>query len=202
LQHLGLPTQCIDFTRDPETAGAFAVGRSPIANQVEVLVVEMEAATSRSQVAHYQNHPFCERARRQSAYGYNPISYPDLKSPYAAEGLGLTRCLTTVRACDLERFRGKYVGLIDIRSDPVAGLARCRLTTTSLRLGSSQETWPSGFRGRLPWRHSSLTVSMVRFGFVLRPNSFIGMSVARDWQVLDIGQSIVLMCQQRSVSTN
>jgi hypothetical protein len=81
VQHLGLPTRYIDFSKDPEVATAFGVCGSETCLEGRVCVLDVQSAVSggRGQIAEFCTHPWCERAKRQAAYGYGPIQFQDLK---------------------------------------------------------------------------------------------------------------------------
>jgi len=131
-QHLGLPTRYIDFSGDPEVAIAFGVGGSEKQSaEGQICVMELQAAIShgRGQIAELCNHRWCERARRQAAYGYGPIQYPDLKSEEAIEQLGLWWFKFQIRDADRDRFETRYRELLDEATDPVAGLLRMEINS-------------------------------------------------------------------------
>jgi hypothetical protein len=131
LQHLGLPTHYIDFTGDPGVAVAFGVGdpeSSPV-DSGRVCVLEVLAACSdgRGQVAELFKHRWCERAKRQVAYGYCPLPnrFDDLKSPKAKADHGVVGWFDfRIQPYDRTRFGDKYRALLETRTDPVAGLPR------------------------------------------------------------------------------
>ena len=131
VQHLGLPAHYIDFTGKPEVAIAFAVGgpESSSKKTGRVCVLELPAAYSdgRGQVAELFEHPWCERAKRQVAYGYCPLphEFDDLKSPKAKSDHGVVGWFDfTIQPDDRVRFWEKYVALLKTSTDPVAGLPR------------------------------------------------------------------------------
>jgi hypothetical protein len=123
VQHLGLPTDYIDFSESPDVAIAFAVCSSEKACG-QVCVLDVPDATRANQVAEFCHHDWCERARRQAAYGYGPIEFRDLKSPEAIEQAGARWFKSPVRGQDRDRFRDRYKELLDTGTDPVAGLLR------------------------------------------------------------------------------
>lgn len=91
VQHLGLPTEYLDFSADPEVAGAFAVGNLQNSNRrAAICVLDVQKAIEHGRLAEFCQHPWCERARRQQAYGYEPPEgIDDLKSPEGIAKAGL-----------------------------------------------------------------------------------------------------------------
>jgi hypothetical protein len=127
VQHLGLPTEYIDFSADPEVAGAFAVGESDVPDRrAAICVLDVQKAISDScgRLADFRDHVWCERARRQQAYGYAPLAFHDLKSQEGIEQAGLWWFEFPVRGHRIEEFLDMYLKLLDIKSDPVSGLLR------------------------------------------------------------------------------
>ena len=127
VQHLGLPTQYIDFSSVPEVAVAFSVGgpeEKCQEGQICVLDVQTAMSDGGSQIADFVNHRWSERARRQGAYGYGPILFPDLKSQSAIDQLGLKWFKFKILDADRVRFADKYRSILDAASDPVAGVLR------------------------------------------------------------------------------
>ena len=127
VQHLGLPTEYIDFSADPEVAGAFAVGESDVPDsRAAICVLDVQKATSDScgRLADFRDHAWCERARRQQAYGYAPLAFHDLKTKEAIEQAGMGWFEFPVRGHRVEEFRDMFLRLLDIKSDPVSGLLR------------------------------------------------------------------------------
>lgn len=116
------------FLVDPEVAGAFAVGISSSAEErvakVCVLDVPRAMEDGSGQIVELEGLPWCERARRQAAFGYAPIPFRDLKSPGALDRCGLWWFEMAVRKADIECYRNKFLELLDTATDPVSGL-RC-----------------------------------------------------------------------------
>jgi len=127
VQHLGLPTRYVDFSSDPEIAAAFALGDSPQpCRQAAICVLDVKKAIESGcgQIAEFKDHRWCERAKRQVAYGFAPLSFSDLRSPEAADQAGGWWFDVTIQSSDIVRFPEKLKGLLDARSDPVSGLLR------------------------------------------------------------------------------
>ena len=123
MQHLGLPTQYFDFSLDPEIAAAFAVAEKDAGRVVSIGVLDITIAVNSSQVAKLENNPYCERTRRQKAYGIAP-SIDDLKSTEAKEKIGIQWMRCKVTQSDVEHFRAKFEETLDPKTDPVAGVLR------------------------------------------------------------------------------
>ncbi len=146
LQHLGLPTHYLDFTGDPEVAITFAVGdpeSSPVGSG-RVCVLELPAAygDGRGQVADLFEHPWCERAKRQVAYGYCPLPnrFDDLKSPQAKADRGVVGWFNfTIQPDDRACFGDKYRAFMETRTDPVAGLPRHLINRYTAKFGRLRE---------------------------------------------------------------
>ena len=127
VQHLGLPTVYIDFSSDPDVAAAFAVGDRPHegTRTARICVLSVEQALCRGQLANYREHRWCERARRQQAFGYAPIGFDNLKGQQALELGGFRWFEFEVGESDRAgKYGKKYRELLHLGSDPVAGLLR------------------------------------------------------------------------------
>jgi hypothetical protein len=127
VQHLGLPTRYLDFSAAPDIAAAFAMGHTPQPHRAAAICVldVQKAIQSRcAQIADLTNHRWCERARRQQAYGFAPLSFSDLRLPEATDHAGLWWFDATIQATDIDRFRGELEELLDATSDPGSGLLR------------------------------------------------------------------------------
>jgi hypothetical protein len=157
IQHLELPTYFIDFTGDPEVAIAFAVGgpesSSKEVGQVCVLEVPAAFGDKRGQVAELFKHRWCERAKRQVAYGYCPLPHKcdDLKSPQATADHGVVGWFSfTVQPDDRARFGDKYRALRETSVDPEAGLLRHLINRYAAEIGKLRERVARFCAGRVP----------------------------------------------------
>ncbi len=127
VQHLGLPTRYVDFSADPQVAASFAVGDSQEPyRRAAICVLDVQRAMDSAcgQIVELKDHRWCERAKRQVAYGFAPISFGDLRLTESADQAGLWWFDVTIQASDINRFRGKLEALLDGKSDPVGGLLR------------------------------------------------------------------------------
>jgi hypothetical protein len=111
----------------------FSVGKKGIARykeeahskrQAAICVLNVQRAIDHGRLAEFCDHPWCERARRQQAYGYAPLEFHDLKSKEAIEQAGIWWFEFPVRGHRVEEFRDMFLKLLDIKSDPVSGLLR------------------------------------------------------------------------------
>lgn len=124
LQHLGLPTNYIDFSDDIEVALSFAVGckASGRVAKVGVLDVKRSISDNAGQLADIRDHKWCDRAKRQRAYAYAPMGFRDLKSEGGRNATNSWWLEFDVTALDVQRFQPKYMELLDEPSDACAGL--------------------------------------------------------------------------------
>jgi hypothetical protein len=177
VQHLGLPTRYLDFSSDPDIAAAFGVGdflQSCRPAAICVLDVQKAIESECAQIAEYKDHPWCERAKRQAAYGFAPLSFSDLRLPQATDQAGLWWFDVTIQATDIDRFHGKFEELLDPSSDPVSGLLRFVTNLYVARngkLGPAVASWISKKIPMVPIlvnRNSSEEVEFLRPGGLQR----------------------------------
>jgi hypothetical protein len=173
VQHLGLPTRYLDFSADPNIAAAFGVGDShQSCRPAAICVLDVQKAINSQcgQIAEFENHRWCERAKRQAAYGFAPLSFGDLRLPEATDQAGLWWFDVTIQARDIERFHGKLEELLDARSDPVSGLVRFATNlyvAKNGKLGPAVANWISEKTPMVPILGNRVSSGEVEF---LRPD--------------------------------
>jgi hypothetical protein len=94
VQHLGLPTRYIDFSADPEIAATFALGNCPAPNRrAAICVLDVKTAIDSrcGRITELINHPWCERAKRQTAHGFAPLLFSDLRLLLRTNPVGAVR---------------------------------------------------------------------------------------------------------------
>jgi hypothetical protein len=96
------------------------------------------------------DHRYCERARRQKAFGYRPISFRNLRSPEAIQSAGVQCFKVTICEADIARYGRKYVELMDTNSDPGAGLVRWQVNCYVSVTGKLRPRAASWFSRRIP----------------------------------------------------
>lgn len=149
LQHYGLPTPFIDFTASIETAAFFATD-GEINQMGTVAVIESARAAQIGSLYNLEDHPWAERARRQSAYAFAPLKFHDLKSERAIMELGILWFPFVRRETDLEALTVKQRPLLDLRNDPVAGLLRHAMNQYVAELGKLDHTVAEWMASRIP----------------------------------------------------
>lgn len=173
VQHLGMPTRYLDFSADPNIAAVFGVGDSQQScRPAAICVLDVQKANESQcgQIAEFKNHRWCERAKRQAAYGFAPMSFGDLGLPEATDQAGLWWFEVTIQARDIERFRGKLEELLDARSDPVSGLVRFATNlyvAKNGKLGPAVANWISKKTPMVPVLGNRIWSGVVEF---LRPD--------------------------------
>lgn len=150
VQHLGMPTDHIDFSHDLEVAAAFAVGERdlPSTGRGSICVLNVEQAQKVGVIAEFCSHRWCERARRQAAYGYNPVAFKDLRSAEADQVVSWFEF--DIDGQDVELFRADYKALLDVRTDPVAGLCRFTINSYVADLGKLRPSAVDWIAKRIP----------------------------------------------------
>jgi hypothetical protein len=122
-QHYGLPTDLLDFTANPEVAGAFA-SLGDLHPVGLFAVIDVAFAASQSILIDLTQHPFGIRPRRQQAYGFFHRRFIDLKTDDCVSELGIRWYSFSRAASDKERFTSLLAGkaaLLDAHRDPLAG---------------------------------------------------------------------------------
>lgn len=129
VQHLGLPTHYMDFSSDLAVAGAFAVGDRAVKDtgRGSICALAVAQAQDLGVIAEFCNHRWCDRARRQIAFGYKPTAFKDLRSTEADNIASWFEF--EIQPEDIEHFRSEYKALIDAGTDPVAGLLRLEINS-------------------------------------------------------------------------
>jgi hypothetical protein len=125
VQHLGLPTDYIDFTRSIDVAAAFA-SCSGIEAQGSICVLDEHCVNTdkEAHIAKLHPHDFLKRADRQKGVGVAHLRLRDLKSQEGIAAFGARWFSFRIDDLDRERYADKYRSLLDIDSDPTVGLLR------------------------------------------------------------------------------
>jgi hypothetical protein len=134
MQHYGLPTPFIDFTANINTAAFFAAD-GEASEMGTVAVIRSAKAVQVGALYNLDMHPWAERARRQSAYAFAPLKFQNLKSDQAIKELGIIWFQFIRRETDREAFLLKQYPLLELGSDPVAGLLRFAMNCYVADLG-------------------------------------------------------------------
>ncbi len=126
LQHYGFPTRAIDFTESPDIAAAFAVSElSRLCGRLCVMEVRPGLGVD---VADYTGHHWAARALEQKAFAVIPEEgLGDLKSQPALRHLGVAWYEFSISSSDISRWRPLYRKLVDVLSDPSAGMLRSEI---------------------------------------------------------------------------
>jgi hypothetical protein len=139
VQHLGLPTDYIDFTQCIDVAAAFATADTaevpPDHGCICVLDLQSAMADPKTHLANLHHHPFLERAQKQQAFGFAHPDFRDLKSPEAMAAFNAHWFDFRILEADRKRYTGMYHQLLDPRSDPTAGLLRWPVNEYVAELG-------------------------------------------------------------------
>jgi hypothetical protein len=125
LQHYHLPTNILDFTRNPAVAIAFAVA-SRDSESARIGVLPTASFPHGFSVAELCDHNFADRARRQEGFAVATLAPPilDWKSSWARDYLGIKWYEFHVTARDREFWRKHSDELLCLSTDPTAGLLR------------------------------------------------------------------------------
>ncbi len=154
LQHLGLPTRYIDFSEDPEVALAFAVGGRTYTDGRRARICLLDVVRGKDEgrgcVAQFRDHLWCERARRQKAYGYGPIRFQDLKEGEACEEVGLRWFEFGISRTDVDLFEPRYRALLDENSDSCAGVLRVMINDYAIEAGPLRVPVAQWLTSRVP----------------------------------------------------
>jgi hypothetical protein len=149
LQHYGLPTPFIDFTARISIAAFFAADGE--INQPGIVgVMRSDRAARIGALYNLDMHAWAERARRQSAYAFAPLKFHDLKSDQAIKKLGALWFRFIRRETDREAFLPAQHRLLDLGSDPVAGLLRFAMNCHVAELGKLNHSVAEWMASHIP----------------------------------------------------
>jgi hypothetical protein len=134
LQHYGVPTQVLDFTASPEIAAAFAAASAAGAGRICVLAIQRSSGIK---IVNYAEHKLAGRALKQEAFGIAPNrdSFHDFKSKEAAAFITAEWLEFPVTTNDVTFCRPAYEWLMDVVSDPGAGIVRFEIYGYVARYG-------------------------------------------------------------------
>ncbi len=119
LQHYGLPTELIDATSSLEVAAYFA-SDGKVGGEGLMCIFPVEVISKNSRVIDLRQHPFAERAIRQSAFVVFNKNHIDFKDMDCIEQLGLKWFSFTLRDADVKQYHDGKNGLLDVRTDKAA----------------------------------------------------------------------------------
>lgn len=126
-QHYGLPTVMLDFTANPGTAMAFAIGGSKNKRDYgRICVLPTESYRKGVMLSELVDHRWALRARRQEGFGVVCLDRPspDLKSRQAQKRWGIRWYQFRITDEDRQISAARYSALIDTDDDPTAGILR------------------------------------------------------------------------------
>jgi hypothetical protein len=127
LQHYGIPTTMIDFTRSLETAFAFAAKEA--SRVARVAIMPRRVPPGLAHVIDMTAHTWAVRPVRQTAFGVLPnADLTDLKSEEARSCLNVKWYQFPVLPTDRDYFAKKYRNLVAMSGDPTAGFLRFLVT--------------------------------------------------------------------------
>jgi hypothetical protein len=126
LQHYGMPTRIVGFTRNLGLAFAFAaMGESSIGRMAVLPYASCHTVTLLELFA----HPWAERAQRQAACGVVMTDeLPDLKSEAARSRLDIKWYGFRILSSEREFYEEPYRELLREPNDPSAGFLRLHIT--------------------------------------------------------------------------
>jgi hypothetical protein len=119
-QHYGLPTELIDLTSSPKTAGFFATGGMP-GTSGYLAAFPVTSLASSSILIDLRNHTSAERPRRQDAFAIFNRRHTDLKSNECVAELCSTWFTFTLHQSDKDLYYYPQLSLLDCHTDVVAG---------------------------------------------------------------------------------
>ena len=129
-QHYGLPTVMLDFTANPGTAMAFAIGGSKKEKDYgRICVLPAESYRNGLMLSELVEHRWALRAHRQEGFGVVALDRPspDLKSRHAQERWGIRWYEFPITEQDRQISAARYDALISDKDDPTAGILRHHL---------------------------------------------------------------------------